>query len=86
MQFQYPATEVFNPIGGYRVAWSVEEYEKLLAEGWLAERPAPMVEPSPDLIKEVALKPETTKERKAREKVERERGEAVIDSPEPGAE
>lgn len=53
MQFQYPATEVFNQQGGYTVAWSVEQYEKLLAEGWLAEKP---VEPSPELLVEGTAK------------------------------
>lgn len=49
--FQYPATEVFSADGGYTVAWSVEQYEALLAEGWLAERPIVAEDPEPPAVK-----------------------------------
>jgi len=39
MPFVYPATEVYDASGAYRVVWSVEEWLKALSEGWLEKRP-----------------------------------------------
>ncbi len=48
--FNYPATELFDANGSRRVVWSVEEYTEAIAAGCTEERP--VVEPSPELLKE----------------------------------
>ena len=39
MPFVYPATEVYDAAGAYRVVWSLEEFEAALADGWLEKKP-----------------------------------------------
>lgn len=69
--FNYPATEVYNPSGGYRVVWSAEEWEQALREGWLTEKPAvPVFAPTIEDLVEI---------RKTK------RGKAVVPSTEPEA-
>lgn len=48
-EFKYPGTAVYNPVGGYCVCWSIEEFKARLAEGWSPEKPAA---PGPAMLQE----------------------------------
>ncbi|HEY1340988.1 MAG TPA: hypothetical protein VGF59_25930 [Bryobacteraceae bacterium] len=66
--FHYPATEVFSPAGDRRVAFSVEEFEQLLAAGFSEERPAAAPAPKAEEKKDEEKQPAEPKKPAAAKK------------------